>query len=73
MATKTKIQYATRLYGRDGLEYTGDIYPTLHKAIRGAREMIKEIIQAGQGGSGVDWQVHEWDDNYGDIVAGSDI
>lgn len=72
---KAKPRYATRIYGRDdGLEYTGEIYPTLAQAQRGRRQQIKEMLANKEGGnSGFDWQIHEWRDAYGEIVAGSDI
>jgi hypothetical protein len=71
---KQKTRYATRIYGReDGLEYDGDIYPTLKQALKGARAQIAEMKRHGQCVGGADYQVLEWHDAYGEIVAGSDI
>jgi hypothetical protein len=67
-----RMEYATRIWGRDGLEYTGDVYPTLSKAIKGARESIKEMKKNRQI-IGADWNVYEWRGAYGEAVAGSDI
>lgn len=70
-------RFATRLYGRDdGLEYTGEVYPTLTKAIKGAKEAVKDMKAEGVR---LDWNVCEWiEENgclgrYGQILAGSDI
>jgi hypothetical protein len=65
------MKYATRIWGKDGLEYTGDVYKTKLQAIKGVRWEIKQLIKAGL--AGADWTVFEWTDTgYGEVIASSD-
>lgn len=71
--TKSKTQFASRLYCRDdGLEYTGDVYPNRRVAMADIRATLKAL--KAETGKSFDWHLHAWtDEGFGEIVAGSDI